>query len=253
MRIPSVRTDIMVLYIGINGQENETYAKKLCKFFMKKQYKTRLVLTPTIFDTKYILDNPNLTSHQKILLLAFDRSFEYYNTNWENYDIVIWNNSIIHDYLEYNNTIFTRQCNKYFPQMDLNIVIGNYDVTGFKEKVVQIPNTTPDKTFNNIVQTCFDNLPKCNWCPRLFKPNKKLKKYCSEKCREASLEEQYRINNRRYYHRYKDVMTEKQKGALGSKNANLHGRADPNPLSELEKVRNAKRALGLKSLQDHIQ
>ena len=44
-------------------------------------------------------------------------------------------------------------------------------------------------------------------------------------------------------------MTERQKGALGSKGANLHGRADPNPLAELEKVRNAKRALGLKPIQ----
>ena len=44
-------------------------------------------------------------------------------------------------------------------------------------------------------------------------------------------------------------MTERQKGGLGSKGANLHGKADPNPLAELEKVRNAKRALGLKPIQ----
>ena len=80
-------------------------------------------------------------------------------------------------------------------------------------------------------------------------PSKTHKKYCKNKCKEYSLAEQYRINNRNYYHRYKNVMTERQKGGLGSKGANLHGKADPNPLAELEKVRNAKRALGLKPIQ----
>ena len=44
-------------------------------------------------------------------------------------------------------------------------------------------------------------------------------------------------------------MSERKKGGLGSKGANLHGRADTNPVRELEKVRNAKRALGLKPIQ----
>lgn len=240
----------MVLFISINGENNKTYSQRLCKFFTKKQYKTTLIETPSINDFKYILNNADLTSHQKILLTAFDRSYQYYNNQLEDYDITIWTNSIINDYLTFKDPIYTRQTNKYFPAMDLHIIIGDFDITDFKEKVVQIPNLEDtDKTFNMIVQLCFDNLPKCQWCPRLFKPNKKHKKYCSKECAEASLEEQYRINNRRYYHRYKDVMTEKQKGALGSKNANLHSRADPNPLSELRKVRNAKRSLGLKPIQ----
>ena len=103
--------------------------------------------------------------------------------------------------------------------------------------------------FKNVVKACFDNLPTCNWCPRLFKPNKTHKKYCSDKCARYSLEEQYRVNNREYYKRYKDTMTERQKGGLGSKNANLHGKPDPNPLKEMEKVRRAKKSLGLKPIQ----
>ena len=244
----------MVLHIAVDGDLKHEYIRKLCLFFMKKQYKIKTVGTPVNDGVLYILNNGNTTNHEKILLKAFDRSFSYYGTDWNKYDIVIWSDSIITDYLTLSNEniplIYIKQCNKYFPQMDLHILIGDYDITGFKENCVKIiPSKNEDITFNKIVRACFDNLPKCNWCPRLFKPNKYHKKYCSDKCREASLEEQYRINKRRYYHKYKDVMSEKQKGALGSKNANLHGKADLNPIAELQKVRNAKKSLGLKPIQ----
>ena len=44
-------------------------------------------------------------------------------------------------------------------------------------------------------------------------------------------------------------MSERAKGQLGSKGANLHGSADSNPIKELEKIRKAKKALGLKPIQ----
>ena len=56
-----------------------------------------------------------------------------------------------------------------------------------------------------------------------------------------------RENNRNYYNRYKDTLTERQKNQLGSKGANLHGKADKDIEQEKRKVKNAMRSVGLKS------
>lgn len=261
---------------GVDGVGKSTMCKKLMKFLSKKSYKCRLAIQPANIEIIKILKSYQLLPHEIALLMAFDRSFSYYGENWKDYDIVIWDRSILSSYV-YNtdkNTpqTFIKQINRYFPSMDLYIVIrtdsymAEQDYTHQKHydlikkydqlinemdnvKKVDYVHDKPEEVFENIVKVIFDNLPKCNWCGRLFKPTKKHKKYCKNKCKKYSLAEQYRINNRNYYHRYKNVMTERQKGALGSKGANLHGRADPNPLVELEKVRNAKRALGLKPIQ----
>ena len=107
--------------------------------------------------------------------------------------------------------------------------------------------------FEEIIKTIFDNLPRCNWCGKLFKPTKNNYKYCNrtikgKKCSEWGWEENNRRNNREYYKRNKDQMTEKQRNGLGSKNAYLSGKPEQNPLAELEKVRKAKKSLGLKPL-----
>jgi hypothetical protein len=117
-----------------------------------------------------------------------------------------------------------------------------------KQNVVTVPyvKNNIDEVFDSIVKKCFEHLPRCNWCGRFFTKSTKNKKYCSKKCRDYSRQEQNRENNRNYYNRYKDTLSERTKGQLGSKNANLHGKADPNPIAELEKVRKAKRSLGLK-------
>ena len=240
----------MVLHISIDGENNHQIALRLQQFLENKKYTTKLLTTQAYLN--YYEKEYKLQNDEKIIINAFDRLTTYHNTDFNDIDIVIWENSIIQDLIRYANTQkltrFLKQVNRNFIEMDLHILISNQQIQ-YKNLEIIKPTPNKDELLENIVKTIFDRLPTCNWCPRLFKPTKELKKYCSEKCREASLEEQYRINNRRYYHKYKDTMTERQKGGLGSKGANLHGTADPNPLKELEKVRNAKKALGLKPIR----
>lgn len=265
----------MVLHIaidGIDGTGKTTQTRKLCEFLTKKNYQVKVCQQPADPFIIKILESYELLNHEIALLMAVDRSITYYNNDFEDYDLVIWDRSILSSYA-YNtddNTpdLFIKQINRYFPLMDLYIIIktdeymqkqdytNQYDLIGKYRTLEDYKNTIiidyqdgEDKVHQEIVKKIFDNLPRCNWCGRFFTPSKHNKKYCKKECSEYALEEQYRINNRNYYHRYKDVMTEKQKGGLGSKNANLHGTADPNPLAELEKVRRAKRSLGLKPIQ----
>lgn len=269
----------MVLHIaieGVDGVGKSTMVSKLHDFFKNKNYNVRTAIQPINKEVIEILENYNLSNHEIALLMAFDRSFSYYGEDWEQYDLVIWDRSILSSYV-YNTdktvpNLFIKQINRYFPDMDLYIVITtdeycaeqdythkkHYDLIKKYDKFIKSKDNIisveyiegkPELVFESIVKALFDELPRCNWCGRIFTPSKKYKRYCKEDCRKNSLSEQYRINNRNYYNRYKDVMSEKQKGGLGSKGANLHGTPDPNPVRELRKVRNAMKAQGLKPIQ----
>lgn len=268
----------MTLHIaleGIDGTGKSTQTNKLIEFFHKKHYKVRKAIQPVNEEVIGILCKYELLPHEIALLMAFDRSFTYYGENWDKYDIVIWDRSILSSYAYNtdNNTpdFFIKQINRYFPEMDLYIIITNEvllenpdyqqnkkELIKKYQKISETYNnvvTTPyledeiEETTTNIIRLIFDNLPRCEWCGRLFTPSQQHKKYCKKECSKEANMEQCRENNRNYYNRYKDVMSERKKGGLGSKGANLHGRADPNPIRELEKVRNAKKALGLKPIE----
>ena len=267
----------MTLHIaidGIDGTGKTTMTEKLADFLKHKNYKVRTAVQPVCPEIITILQNYNLTNHEQALLFAFDRSLTDYGENWDEYDLVIWDRSILSSiaYNTDNNTPlkYIKQINKYFPEMDLYLVIQptseditetpdyndtpldlilekyDYIISNYKNTVkVPYQPGEPEAMFQDIVEILFEELPRCNWCGRFFTPTKHYKKYCKDECRKYGLQEQRRVNNSNYYYRYRDVMTEKQKGGLGSKNANLHGKADPNPLKELQKIRNAKRALGI--------
>ena len=260
---------------GIDGVGKSTQIDKLIEFFKKKNYKVRKAIQPVCPEVISILKNYNLSNHEIALLMAFDRSLSYYGENWDEYQIIFWDRSILSSYA-YNtdkNTpaFFIKQINRYFPLMDLYIIITTDDlmedadyqstnkniIKKYNELAETHNNTVttpylpdePDKMTKNIMQLITDHLPRCEWCGRIFTPTQAHKKYCTAECSTEANREQCRENNRNYYNRYKDVMSERQKGGLGSKGANLHGRADPNPIAELQKVRNAKRALGLKPIK----
>ena len=265
----------MVIHIaieGIDGVGKTTQAIKLVKFFHKKNYRVAYLNQPHNNDIIYILQNRKLSNDQIALLMAVDRSITYYENNFSNLDIVVWDRSILSSYA-YNtdkkvNKEFIKNINRYFPPMDLYIIIqsnkilrkqdytNTSDIIHKYEKLMQgndniasvdyIPNKK-DEVFENIVKKCFEYLPKCNWCGRIFTKSTKNKKYCSSKCRKYAREEQNRENNRNYYNRYKDTLTERTKGQLGSKNANLHGKADKDIEKEKRKVKNAMKSIGLKS------
>ena len=265
----------MTLHIaieGIDGTGKTTHAIKLAKFFHKKNYKVAYMNQPRHEDIIYILKNRKLSNDQIALLMAVDRSITYYENNFKDLDLVIWDRSILSSYV-YNtdakvNTEFIKNINRYFPEMDLYIVIESekildkQDYTNteniihkyhswiqLKDNIVSvkyIPNNI-DEVFESIVKKCFEELPRCNWCGRIFTKSTKNKKYCSTKCRKYAREEQNRENNRNYYNRYKDVLTEREKNQLGSKGANLHGKADKDFEKEKQKVKNGMKAVGLKS------
>lgn len=268
----------MVLHIaleGIDGVGKTTQVNELISFFRKKHYRVRKAIQPVNEEIIHILQNYKLLPHEIALLMAFDRSFTYYGEDWSKYDIVIWDRSILSSYAYNTNDntpdFFIKQINRYFPEMDLYIIITNEElledpdyqkenkslIRKYHEISENYKNTitTPylpdekEEMTTNIIRIIFDKLPRCEWCGRLFTPTQKHKKYCKTKCGEEANREQCRENNRNYYHRYKDVMSERKKGGLGSKGANLHGKADPNPMAELQKVRNAKKALGLKPIE----
>lgn len=247
----------MVLHIAIDGAESEfktSLIKELYNHLTKhdKKYKVAYIELPKNEEILNLLGNYNLMNHEIALLMATDYSIEYYNNDFHEYDFVIWQRTIITNYV-YNtdeNTprTFIKQINKYSPIMDLTLIIDNTSNSKYlqycnpKNKIIPVTN------LEEIIQTFDKYLPKCNWCGRYFRPTQQHRKYCSQYCSEEALKEQYRINNREYYRKWKDTLTERQRGALGSKNANLHGTADPNPIAELEKVRNAKKSLGLKPI-----
>lgn len=254
----------MTLHIaldGIDGNGKATMIKKLNEFFTKKSYNVKTLLPVQDKTILSILTSHNLTLSEIALLLAVDRSLTLNHKDLGQYDIVLWEGSILSSYV-YNTdetvkASFIRSINGYFPEMNIYIVIrkdGNskeiqkFDVLidGYKNvhKVDYILGD-PSKVFEEIVDIIFTELPTCKWCGRLFTKTASNKKYCSDKCKSFAKEEQNRNNFRNYYNRYKDTMSESKKGALGSKGANLHERANTNPEVELKLINNEKRRLGL--------
>lgn len=248
----------MVLHIGVDCEDkmlNNEIVDRLRYFFEKKSYKVTYRIENSDYHVNRILNEYNVRTHEKLLLSAFNRSLCYYSENLNLYDLCFWNGTILTDFMETNQKIpknYIKQINKFFPNLDLYLTISYEEIDNFElpfnlnHKIIIYDE---ENGFTNVVKSIFDNLPRCQWCGKLFTKSRQNKKYCSSKCKKYALEEQYRQNNRNYYHRYKNVMSERSKGQLGSRGANLHGTADLNPLREMEKIRKAKKALGLKPIQ----
>ena len=109
--------------------------------------------------------------------------------------------------MEWNYAIKTRRNIPGHPESDKILRKQDYtntsDIIHKYEKLMQgndniasvdyLPNKK-DEVFENIVKKCFEYLPKCNWCGRIFTKSTKNKKYCSSKCRKYAREEQNREN-----------------------------------------------------------
>ena len=265
----------MTLHIaldGIDGLGKTTQIKKLKEFLTKKSYNVKTLLPIQDKTFSYILNKYNLTLSEKALISAIDRSLTWNYNNFEDYDIVLWDTSILSSFAYYTNEnvrpSFIKTINRFSPSMDIIIVIRHceymqeqdlvngtpYDLIQRFDNLIEENDNVhkvdyapgdPSQTFDEIVKTLFDVLPTCKWCGRLFTKSVSNKKYCSKKCKDYAKEEQNRDNFRDYYNRYKDTMSESKKGALGSKGANLHGRANTNPDVEAKLINNEKRRLGL--------
>jgi len=65
-------------------------------------------------------------------------------------------------------------------------------------------------------------LKKCNWCGGEFIKEHNRQVYCSDNCRKHARAEKNRGYFRKYYHKYKKIMTEKQRCGLGSGFLSMH-------------------------------
>ena len=265
----------MTLHIaldGICGLGKSTQVQMLQQFLTQKSYHAKAITLPQNEIITHILNNYDLTFSQKAILQAIDRSLTYTGQDLENYDIIIWDGSILNS-IDYHTNAevkpsFIKNINRFFPEMDLIIVIRHYQYTQEQNLVngthydliqrfdnlikenknvesIKFLQDKPDEMHNEIVKVIFEKLPTCNWCGRLFTKSSTNKKYCCQTCKDYAKEEQNRDNFRNYYNRYKDTMSESKRGALGSKGANLHGRANSDHNVELQLINNEKRRLGL--------
>jgi len=65
-------------------------------------------------------------------------------------------------------------------------------------------------------------LKKCNWCGREFVKKHNRQVYCSDFCKKHARQEKNRGYFRKYYHKYKEIMTEKQRCGLGTGYLSMH-------------------------------
>lgn len=251
----------MTLHIALDIIDDTGKIKvieKLKEFLTKKSYKTKTLNPSQNESALYILNEYNLSVSEKAQVMAINRSLCLHNESFEEYDVVLWDKSVLSDYIYYTNKnikpSFIRNINKFSHRMDLHIIICNNKLSDELHKFIKKHYNVHfidysvgeyDRVLENIVKMIFDELPKCRWCGRLFTKSAKNKKYCSDNCRHHAKEEQNRDNFRNYYKRYKEVLSESKKGALGSKGANLHGSANLDSKVELKLINKEKKRLGL--------
>jgi len=255
----------MTLHIALDGiyvNVNHLIVQKLVEYLTQKSYTVKTIFPLQDESIQSILAGYDLTFSEKAMIAALDRSITWNHQNFSNYDIVIWQTSILSSYVFHTNEnvkpSFIKSINKFVPNMDIIVVVQPLDednqiIQKFNDLIQQFDNVYPvnfvydgvDLTFKDAIETIFEVLPTCNWCGRLFTKTTHFKKYCSSNCKDYAKEEQNRLNFRSYYKRYKDTMSEAQKGALGSRGANLHAHANSDHEVEARLISNEKKRLGL--------
>ena len=250
----------MALHIALDDTSdcgNRHLIQELVEFFTTKEYNVRTVEPLLLNPVLSISEGYNLSTSESALLTALDRSITWNSTDFSDFDLVFWQDSILSSYIRYTDDnvrpSFIQAVNRYFPTLDLYIFIEDSLDTKFENIIRQHKNlikitasiNDSDGLGEKIIEANFQKLPTCKWCGRLFTKTSSNKKYCSNNCKLYAKEEQNRDNFRNYYNRYKDTMSEAKKGALGSKGANLHGRANKDPEVEARLISNEKMRLGL--------
>lgn len=264
----------MVLHIaieGVDGVGKTTQLEHLKTFFTKKNYNVTILKQPNSPELIDFMKTYFLNKSELALVMALDRLILYNSMKvfFQRYDIIFWDRSILSSYA-YNtdDTVdekFITDINRYFPDMDLYIVIDNNEflekadyqnnndedkqkiIKKYQKLVSENDNvkTVPyiygeeNKVFESIVQTIYEYFPRCNWCGHVFKKTTENRKYCKKICSDYAREEQNRINALKHYHDHKDEKPQK----LGSYGANLHSHMNPDHEKEKQLIENEKRRL----------
>lgn len=87
-------------------------------------------------------------------------------------------------------------------------------------------------------------LKECKWCGNEFIKKHNRQMYCNEYCSNEAEKENRRIRDRKYYHRYKNVMHEEKRCGLGSGLLSMH--RHENDIRELIAVQKEMRRMGLR-------
>ena len=187
----------MTLHIALDGiyvNVNQHITQKLVEYLASKSYAVKTIFPLEDEIIQSILNNYDLTFSEKALLTALDRSITWNHQNFSNYDIVIWQTSIISSYVFHTNEnvkpSFIKTINKFVPAMDIIVVVqplqeDNQIIQKFNGLIQQFDNVYPvnfvyggvDLTLKEAIETIFEVLPTCNWCGRLFTKTIHFKKY----------------------------------------------------------------------------
>lgn len=240
----------MVLTFSIDGEYSNELTTLLYEYFKSKNYKVRLCRRPDHKPIHTIHRHYNLLNHEKALLNAFDHSLTYYMEDWSKYDIVIWKNSKLHDYITLNdeNTSlhWLSQINKYIPEMDTYYLINTDLNINIKKQlnIVEIKENDINKIYEQLLDHLHTFNTKCQWCNHIFKKDKYHLKYCSKTCSNLADRKQTLDRVNRYNRRYRDVKSPHEKNGLGS-NALLKQHANPDFDKEHQLIINEKRRQGI--------
>ena len=213
----------MVLHIaieGVDGVGKTTQLEHLKTFFTKKNYNVTILKQPNSPELIDFMKTYFLNKSELALIMALDRLILYNSMKvfLHRYDIIFWDRSILSSYA-YNTdeTVdekFITDINRYFPDMDLYIVIDNNEflekadyqnnndedkqkiIKKYQKLVSENNNikTVPyiygeeNKVFESIVQTIYEYFPRCNWCGHVFKKTTENRKYCKKICSDYARE-----------------------------------------------------------------
>lgn len=245
----------MTITISIDGQDNEAIAALIYEHYKKQGYTVRLCHRPDHKPIHEIKRFYNLCNHEIALLHAFDQSLTSYKLfDWDDYDIVVWQGSIISDYVELvdENTphLFVKRINRFTPKMDYYYYIED-DKHLLKSNILDefenILILNKEDGINTLYKTIINHLnetyPHCKWCNNIFKP-KTNQKYCSKTCSQKSRTEKINKNVHKFYKTYGRRTNRTYNGDLGS-NALLKQHPQENFEKEHETILNEKRRLKL--------
>ena len=86
---------------------------------------------------------------------------------------------------------------------------------------------------------------KCPYCGKIFKKDKKHKKYCSKKCQIEAQKDKNTEKTRKHRKKYKNTLDEKTKKGLGTKGAYLKQHPNSDYEKEHQSIKNEYRRLKL--------